>query len=95
MSHEILWKNFRVGGWSGGVDVVGFFEAPAGSVLEGQYLKQFLGNYPDEETARREHPEVEGYSSKWTDPQVSVAHLPGENDPVPGGMYLDDYDDGY
>jgi hypothetical protein len=92
---EILWKNFRHGGYSGGVDVVGFFEAPSGSVLAGQTLKQFLGNYPNEEAAREAHPDVEGWSSKWTDPQVSVAHLPGEDDPVPGGMYLDDIDDGY
>jgi hypothetical protein len=25
-------------------------------------------------------------------PQVSLNHLPGEDDPVPGGMYPDDYD---
>jgi len=26
-------------------------------------------------------------------PQVNYSHLPGEDDPVPGGMYLDDIGD--
>ena len=29
--------------------------------------------------------------SKWLEPSQSLAHLPGEEDPVPGGMYPDDW----
>jgi len=87
---EYLWKSLR---WSkyGGVDVVGFKEAPRHSVLAGQTLTCFIDNYEDEAAARAAHPDcVESFTSKWTAPQVSVAHLPGEDDPVPGGMYPDD-----
>ncbi len=36
-------------------------------------------------------PDVVGFTNKYIEPVVSLSHLPGENDPVPGGMYLDDY----
>jgi hypothetical protein len=75
----------------GGVDVVGFFEAPASSVLAGQLVRYFVSNYPDEATARAHHPDcVEAWDSELTGPRVSLDHLPGEDDPVPGGMYPDD-----
>ena len=89
---EILWKALRVGKY-GGVDVIGFVTAGPSSVLAGQTLTQFIDNYPDEEAARAAYPEAQGFTSKWTAPQVSLAHLPGEDDPVPGGMYPDDWDD--
>lgn len=85
---EYLYKKLRVGDY-GGVDVVGFFEQTSG-VLAGQTLKQFIDNYPDEVAALAAHPDAVGYSSAYTDPPVSLSHLPGENDPVPGGMYPDD-----
>lgn len=74
----------------GSVDVVGFYTAPENSVLAGQTVKRFINSYDSEKAAKQAHPDAEGYSSKWTDPQVSLRHLPGEDDPVPGGMYPDD-----
>lgn len=76
------------------VDVLGWGTYPRGSVLAGQPMKVFLSNYPTEEAARQHYPQVQGFSNQWTEPQVNLNHLPGEDDPVPGGMYLDDIDDG-
>lgn len=89
---DILWKSLRDGGWSGGVDVVAFYTAPEHSVLAGQTLKRHLGCYPDEASARVAHPDVTGWTHPLIEPSVSLHHLPGENDPVPGGMYPDDFD---
>jgi hypothetical protein len=86
---EFLYKKLRAGQY-GGVDVVGFKKAPRHSVLAGQVLRHFIDNYESEEAALKAHPDAEGYSSKFTDPPVSLNHLPGEDDPVPGGMYPDD-----
>lgn len=86
---EFLYKKLRMNP-DGSVDVVGFYTAPENSVLAGQTLKRFINSYDSEEAAKQAHPDAEGYSSKWTDPQVSLRHLPGEDDPVPGGMYPDD-----
>ncbi|HEY0821964.1 MAG TPA: hypothetical protein VGD46_24520 [Rhizobacter sp.] len=59
-------------------------------VLAGQPMKVFLDSYATRDAAMAAHPSaVPG--SKWTDPQVSLEHLPDENDPVPGGMYPDDW----
>jgi len=80
-------------GKHGGIDVLGWSVYPRGSVLEGQPMKVFLGNFPTEEEARAAYPKAQpGFSSHWTEPQVSLSHLPGEDDPVPGGMYPDDID---
>ena len=76
----------------GGVDVLGWNTYPEHSVLAGQPRKVFLDRFEDEAAARAAYPEVSGFSSKWTDPQVSLWHLPGEDDPVPGGMFPDDWD---
>jgi len=64
------------------------------SVLAGQARKCYIESYDTEEEAKAAHPGA-GFSSKWTEPQVNVNHLPGEDDPVAGGMYPDDigYDD--
>jgi hypothetical protein len=86
---EYLYKKLRMNP-DGSVDVVGFFTAPPHSVLAGQTLKRFIDSYDSEEAAKQAHPDAEGYSSKYTDPQVSLSHLPGEDDPVSGGMYPDD-----
>ena len=74
----------------GGVDVLGWGTYPRGSVLAGQPMKVFLDAFPTEEAARAAYPQAERFSSAWTDPQVSLSHLPGPDDPVPGGMYPDD-----
>jgi len=80
MKQEYLWKAVRFSKY-GGVDVVGFKEAPAHSVLAGQTLTCFIDNYEDEASARAAHPDcTEGFTSKWTAPQVSVNHLSDEGD---------------
>ena len=78
-----------------GIDVVGIKTMPSYSVLAGQQVTCFIDNYPTEEEALKEYPEAKGFTSHLLQPMPSVAHLPGEDDPVPGGMYPDDYDDGY
>lgn len=94
MKNEYLWKALRRGS-HGGVDVVGFKNAPRHSVLAGQTLRHFIDNYATEAEALAAHPECnpEGYDSAFTGPEVSVAHLPGEDDPVAGGMWPDDIGD--
>ena len=89
---EFLYKKLRPSQY-GGVDVVGFKQAPRNSVLSGQVLKHFIDSYETEEEALKAHPDAEGYSNQYTDPQVSLRHLPGEDDPVAGGMYPDDIDE--
>lgn len=86
---EYLWKALRHGKY-GGIDVVGFKEMPESSVLAGQVVRCFIDNYDTEEEALKAYPDANGFTSKWTEPQVSLSHLPDENDPVPGGMYPDD-----
>lgn len=83
-----LFKALRVGKY-GGIDVVGFKEQTSG-VLKGQTLTCYIANYETEELARKAYPDAEQFVDKYTCPQVSLNHLPGENDPVPGGMYPDD-----
>lgn len=90
MTERYLWKALRVGRY-GGIDVVGFREAEPHSVLAGQTLTCFLDNFETEADARAAYPDARGFTNKWLQPPVSVAHLPGEDDPVPGGMYPDDY----
>lgn len=78
----------------GGVDVVGFKIAPNSSVLAGQTMTCFIDNFETEELALAAYPEAGGNrTSRLTQPTPSVSHLPGETDPVPGGMYPDDYTD--
>lgn len=72
-----------------GVDVLGWGTYPRHSVLAGQPMKVFLDNYPDEEAARAAYPQAaQSFSSAWTDPQVSLSHLPDEDDPVAGGQAM-------
>lgn len=78
-------------GLNGGVDVIGWDTYPDSSVLAGQARKTFIDSYPDEAAARAAHPDcIESWYSKWSGPVNTFNHLPGENDPVPGGMYPDD-----
>ena len=83
---QYLWKALRQGR-HGGIDVVGFKKAKESSVLAGQILTCFIDNYEDEAAALIEYPEAKDNGCAGP---VSVSHLPGENDPVPGGMYPDD-----
>lgn len=79
----------RPNGWC----VYGWKPYPRHSVLAGQMAKCFLDAFGDGEEGRAaalaKYPQATP-SSAWTEPQVSLAHLPGEDDPVPGGMYPDD-----
>ena len=79
--------------WSkyGGVDVLGWSTYRSG-VLQGQPRKVFLDSFEDEEEARKAFPLATNFSSSWTEPQVSLNHLPCENDAVAGGMYPDDWE---
>lgn len=80
-------------GQYGGIDVVGWFVYPESSVLAGQTGKKFINNFKTEQEAVAAFPQVTGYSSPWMEPQINLRHLPGEDDPVPGGMYPDDIRD--
>jgi hypothetical protein len=73
--------------------VHGFGTYERSSVLAGQPRKVFLDAFPTREAALEQYPTATN-GSRWTDPVISLDHLPGEDDPVPGGMYPDDYDDG-
>jgi hypothetical protein len=73
----------------GGVDVLGWGTYPEDSVLAGQARKVWLDNFPTEAEARAAYPQAEGFSSAW-DGQPSLAHLPDEDTPAPGGAWPDD-----
>ena len=77
-----------------GFDVFGWGVYERSSVLAGQPRKVFLDAFMTLEAAKAEFPTAD-LSSRSTEPQVCLTHLPGEEDFVPGGAYLDDYDDGY
>ena len=84
-----LWFTYRTSKYSSGYDVHGHFRQPDG-VLRGQTIKRFIDAYPTVEAALAAYPDAKG-GSVFTDAPVSLNHLPGENDPVPGGMYPDDW----
>lgn len=88
MSYD--YYTLRPGQW-GGVDVVGWGTYPDSSVLAGQPMKVFINNFTSEAEAIAKYPSA-SWSSSWTEPSVSLNHLPGEDDPVPGGMYPDDWE---
>jgi hypothetical protein len=64
------------------------------SVLAGQPKKVFIDSFESLDDLLKVSPEANG-GSKFTDPIVSLNHLPSEDDFVAGGAYPDDYDDGY
>lgn len=65
---------------------------PRHSVLAGQTRKRYLACYASEAEAVAAHPDADmGHRSAHN----TFGHLPGEDDPVAGGMYPDDWDDGY
>lgn len=60
-------------------------------VLRGQTKKFFIESFDTEAEAIKIYPKAKlGYRSAHN----TFNHLPGENDPVPGGMYPDDIEDG-
>lgn len=79
-----------------GVRVYLWGNYPKHSVLAGQRCRVFLGDYDTEALARaalgeqRFRLRVEVLEAPSSRPYTSLAHLPGEDDPVPGGMYPDD-----
>lgn len=73
-----------------GVSVYGFGTYPRSSVLAGQTMKRYLAGFATEAEARAAYPEAEA-DVGYRDPCNTYDHLPGEDDPVPGGMYPDDY----
>lgn len=77
-----------------GFDVFGWGTYERSSVLAGQPRKVFLDAFMTLEAAKVEFPTAT-MSSRWMEPQVSLAHLPGADDFVRGGAYPDDWDDGY
>ena len=77
----------------GGVFVYGWGVYGRSSVLAGQAMKKGLDGFDTAAEAIAVYGDM-NYSSKWTEPQVSLNHLPGEDDPVPGGMYPDDWPSG-
>jgi len=74
---------------AGGIDVIAWYRVPQG-VLKGQMVKAYCGSFDTEEEAEAMYGEMNWYS-KWTCPSQSLDHLPGEDDPVAGGMYPDDW----
>lgn len=76
----------------GGIDVHGWGTYPKDSVLAGQPSKTFLDNVPTMEDAIAKYPGATRTSS-LTEPRVSLAHLPGEDEMVPGGALPDDWTD--
>ena len=70
--------------------VYGWSTYEESSVLAGQARKVFIECYPSEEAARADYPKAEG-GTNGRSAGNTFGHLPGEDDPVPGGMFPDDY----
>jgi hypothetical protein len=78
----------------GSVFVYGWGEYERSSVLAGQARKMGLDHFDTEAEAIAVYGDM-NFSSKWTEPGISLNHLPGENDFVAGGAYPDDWDGGW
>ena len=74
--------------------IYGWGVYPRTSVLAGQARKVFVESFDTIEAAQAAYPGA-NESNKWTEPQVSLNHLPSEDDPIAGGMYPDDCDGGW
>jgi hypothetical protein len=72
-----LWYTIRQSKYGPGYDVHGFKEADKNSVLEGQTLKCFVAVFDTLEDAQSAYPQAK-MGSEWTDPQVSLNHLPDD-----------------
>ena len=64
------------------------------SVLVGQPRKAWLNDFATPEEALAAYPQAT-LSHHLLEPKISLAHLPGPDDPVPGGSYPDDRQDGH
>lgn len=73
--------------YGNGVSVYGFGVYPRSSVLAGQTSKNFLDGFDTEAEALAAYPQAR---VGFRDACNTFSHLPGEDDPVPGGMYPDD-----
>jgi hypothetical protein len=73
------------------VNIYGWGTYEPHSVLAGQPKKVFIDTFDTLDDALRAFPDAQG-GGKFTDPQVSLNHLPGEDDFVAGGAYPDDWD---
>lgn len=69
--------------------VYGWSTYPESSVLAGQAMKCWLDSFDSIDEAKAKFPQAE-LSHALLEPRVSLNHLPGENDFVPGGAYPDD-----
>lgn len=76
------------------IDVLGFSTYPESSVLAGQTMKVFLDTFDSVEDAQTQYPLAVNFYNKWTGAVNTFNHLPGEDDPVAGGMSPDDLSDG-
>lgn len=74
---------------AGAFYVYGWGEYGEYSVLAGQTLKKFMGCYDTIEEAKADYPDADGPYG-FRSAHNTFNHLPGEDDPVPGGMYPDD-----
>lgn len=88
---KIEWYEKRGDRYGSGVDVIGWYEVRQG-VLRGQMSKAYCGTFATEAEAEAVYGSM-NWNSPYLEPSQSLAHLPGEDDPVPGGMYPDDWTD--
>ena len=88
---KIEWYEKRGDRYGNSVDVIGWYKVRQG-VLRGQMSKVFCGTFDNEAEAEKLYGEM-NWNSPYLEPSQSLAHLPGEDDPVPGGMYPDDWTD--
>jgi hypothetical protein len=71
------------------IDVIGWYKVPTG-VLKGSLSKAYCGTFKTEAEAEAMYGSM-NWNSPYLEPNTSLDHLPGEDDPVPGGMYPDDW----
>jgi hypothetical protein len=86
---KISWYEKRADRYGDGVDVIGWYRVRTG-VLKGQMSKAYLGTFDSEAGAEAVYGSM-NWNNKYLEPSQSLSHLPGEDDPVPGGMYPDDW----
>ncbi len=86
---KISYYEKRGSGFGDGVDVLGWYRSKTG-VLKGMMSKAYMATFATEADAEAVYGPMNWWS-KWLEPSQSLAHLPGEEDPVPGGMYPDDW----
>ena len=93
MNEKIQYYEKRGSQYDDSVEVIGWYQCKVG-VLKGMMVKKGIGCYENEAEAELAWGEM-NWNSPYLEPSQSLNHLPGEDDPVPGGMYPDDigYDD--